>query len=173
MSYVGCGSLTGHGEWGRWGWIVPDDLWEPVEPLLPCERVRPQGGGTRNTPDEAVFAAIAYVLNSGCAWRHLPLCFGIPGSTAHRRFPIRPRAGMWARLHRAVLDQLAAAELLDLPRVLIDTARARVKKGGEHPGPSPVDGGRAGSKMHVLSDANGLPLMVTVPRGATPATARD
>ncbi|MER7506707.1 transposase, partial [Nonomuraea pusilla] len=56
----------------EWGWNVPDGLWEIVRPLLPPARVRPQGGGTRNTPDEAVFAAIVYVLVSGCAWRALP-----------------------------------------------------------------------------------------------------
>ncbi|MEU0968488.1 IS5 family transposase [Streptomyces sp. NPDC005917] len=32
--------------------------------------------------------------------------------------------------------------------------------GGELAGPSPVDRGKPGSKMHVLSDANGLPLRV-------------
>ncbi len=34
--------------------------------------VRPQGGGVANIDDEAVFAAIIYVLVSGCAWRALP-----------------------------------------------------------------------------------------------------
>jgi hypothetical protein len=29
--------------------------------------VRPQGGGTQDTPDETLFAAIVYVLMSGCA----------------------------------------------------------------------------------------------------------
>ncbi|MGW3939170.1 IS5 family transposase, partial [Streptomyces phaeochromogenes] len=32
--------------------------------------------------------------------------------------------------------------------------------GGEHTGPSPVDRGKPSYKMHVLSDANGLPLRV-------------
>ncbi|HEX4813027.1 MAG TPA: transposase, partial [Nonomuraea sp.] len=86
----------------EWEWIVPDGLWEIVRPLLPPARVRPQGGGTRNTPDEAVFAAIIYVLVSGCAWRALPPCFGISKSTAHRRFLIWSRAGVWAKLHQAV-----------------------------------------------------------------------
>ncbi|GGU01409.1 hypothetical protein GCM10010226_92420 [Streptomyces phaeofaciens] len=51
---------------GRWGWIVPDGLWEIARPLLPPARVRPQGGGVANIDDEAVFAAIIYVLVSGC-----------------------------------------------------------------------------------------------------------
>ncbi|WP_276314600.1 transposase [Streptomyces sp. AcE210] len=60
---------------GRWDWIVPVGLREIAEPLLPVARVRPQGGGVANIDDEAVFAAIIYVLVSGCAWRALPPCF--------------------------------------------------------------------------------------------------
>lgn len=112
-----------------WGWIVPEGLWELAEPLLPPSKVRPQGGGTQDTPDEAVFAAIVYVLVSGCAWRSLPPCFGISKSTAHRRFLIWSRAGVWARLHQAVLDKLAEEDLLDLSRVVLDSAHVRAKKG--------------------------------------------
>jgi transposase len=65
---------------------VPDRLWDIAKPLIPEQRTRPQGGGTANTPDETLFAAIIYVLVSGCAWRALRPCFGISKSTAHRRF---------------------------------------------------------------------------------------
>lgn len=51
---------------GLWGWILPVGLWEIARPLLPSARVRPQGGGVANIDDEAVFAAIVYVLVSGC-----------------------------------------------------------------------------------------------------------
>ena len=40
-------------------------------------------------------------------------------------------------------------------------------KGGEYTGPSPVDRSKPGSKMHILSDANGLPLLVGVSAGNT------
>ena len=52
--------------------LVPDGLWEIVEPLIPPQTERPQGGGTRYADDRAVFTAIVYVLTTGCAWRHLP-----------------------------------------------------------------------------------------------------
>jgi hypothetical protein len=48
-----------------------------------------------NIDDEAVFAAIIYVLVSGCAWRTLPPRFGASKSTVHRRFLIWSRAGVW------------------------------------------------------------------------------
>nr|WP_260408640.1 IS5 family transposase [Planomonospora venezuelensis] len=134
---------------------------------MPPARTRPQGGGTQNTPDEAVFAAIAYVLVSGCAWRALPPCFGISKSTVHRRFGIWSRAGVRSKLHQVVLDRLAVADLLDLSRVVLDSAHVRAKKGGDHTGPSPVDRGKPGSKMHILSDRSGLPLVVGVSSGGT------
>ena len=34
--------------------LVPDGLWEIVEPLIPPQRERPQGGGTRYVEDRAV-----------------------------------------------------------------------------------------------------------------------
>ncbi|MFI5977976.1 IS5/IS1182 family transposase, partial [Streptomyces sp. NPDC051452] len=35
---------------GTWSWIVPDGLWEIAKALIPPSRVRPQGGGTQDTP---------------------------------------------------------------------------------------------------------------------------
>ncbi|MFE7268798.1 IS5 family transposase [Streptomyces sp. NPDC057592] len=123
---------------------------------LPC-RVRLSGEGE---DDEAVFAAIIYVLVSGCAWRALPPCFGASKSTVHRRFVVWSRAGVWGRLHQRILQLLDGQDVTDLSRAVLDSAHIRAKKGGELAGPSPVDRGRPGSKMHVLSDANGLPLRV-------------
>lgn len=110
-----------------WSWIVPDGLWEIAKPLIPPSKVRPQGGGTQDTPDETLFAAIVYVLVSGCAWRALPPCFGVSKSTAHRRFVIWSRAGVWGRLHEAVLDRINECGLLDLTRVVLDSAHVRAK----------------------------------------------
>ncbi|MGK5544046.1 IS5 family transposase [Streptomyces sp. URMC 127] len=141
-------------------WIVPDGLWEIAEPLIPPDWARPQGGGTANTPDQTLFTAIVYVLVSGCAWRALPPCFGVAKSTAHCRFLMWSRAGVWGRLHEAVLHRRGDAGLVDMTRAVLDSAHVRAKKGGELTGPSPVDRGKPGSRMHILSDANGLPLLV-------------
>ncbi|GAA2248441.1 hypothetical protein GCM10010232_39760 [Streptomyces amakusaensis] len=66
-----------------------------------------------------------------------------------------------------MLHRLDDADLIDVTRAVLDTAHVRAKKGGELTGPSPLDRGRPGSKMHVLSDANGLPLLVGVSAGNT------
>ena len=124
----------------EWSWIVPEGLWELARPLLPAVRVREQGGGKRSSSDEAVFAAIVYVLVSGCAWRLLPPCFGVSKSTAHRWFMLWTRAGVWDRLHPEVLDALIARDLLDVSRVVLDSAHVRAKKGEVRPVRAPWTG---------------------------------
>ncbi len=109
--------------------LVPDGLWEIVEPLLPAQRERPQGGGTRRVNDRAVFTAIVYVLTTGYAWRHLPAEFEVSKATAHRRFVTWTQAGLGRRLHRAVLDRLGEQAAIDWSRAVVDAASVRAKKG--------------------------------------------
>ncbi|WP_232284153.1 IS5 family transposase [Saccharomonospora glauca] len=137
-------------------------MWALVEPLVPAHQVRPQGGGRSRVDDRAVFTAIVFVLTSGCAWRHLPPSFGVKVPTAHRRFTEWTKAGLWRRLHRAVLDELGSQGMIDWSRAVLDGASVRAKKGGSLTGPSPVDRGKPGSKIHALSDRAGLPLAVAI-----------
>lgn len=109
--------------------LVPDGLWEIVEPLLPGFEPRPQGGGTAPRDQRAVFTAVVYVLTTGCAWRHLSPSFGIPPATAHRRFAAWTRDGLWRRLHQAVLDELGAQGELDWSAAIVDAASVRAKRG--------------------------------------------
>jgi transposase len=108
---------------------VPDELWEIVQPLIPAVRPRPQGGGTAVTDDRAVFTAIVFVLTSGCAWRHLPPSFGVSMPTAHHRFTAWTEAGLWPKLHRAVLDRIGAKGEIDWSAAILDAAAVRAKKG--------------------------------------------
>ncbi|WP_216854722.1 IS5 family transposase [Streptomyces pacificus] len=142
--------------------LVPDELWTLVAPLLPPFASRPQGGGTAPCDERAVFTAVVYVLTSGCAWRHLPETFEVSPATAHRRFSAWTEAGLWRRLHGAVLDELGARGEVDWTSAIVDAASVRAKKGGSLTGRNPVDRGKKGSKLHVLSDAQGLPLALGV-----------
>ena len=112
------------------GRLVPDELWAIVEPLIPSFVPRAQGGGTAPVDPRAVFTAIVYVLTSGCAWRMLPGSFGVDYRTAHRRFGQWTRAGLWRRLHVAVLDELGARGELDWSRAILDGASVRARKRG-------------------------------------------
>ena len=109
--------------------LVPDGLWEIVEPLIPPQVERPQGGGTRYVEDRAVFTAVVYVLTTGCAWRHLPAELGVSKATAHRRFVAWTETGLWRRLHRAVLDRLGEQAAIDWSRAVVDAASVRAKRG--------------------------------------------
>jgi transposase len=53
----------------------------------------------------------------------------VPFQTAHRRFTQWTRAGVWPRLHRAVLDELGSQGLIDWSRTIADSACDRAKKG--------------------------------------------
>ncbi|MEU1125902.1 transposase, partial [Streptomyces sp. NPDC005899] len=67
--------------------LVPDELWELFQRVVPEAPSRPQGGGRRRHGDREVLAAIVFVATSGCTWQQLPSAsFGPSGATAHRRF---------------------------------------------------------------------------------------
>jgi len=51
--------------------LVPDELWNTIEPLLPDEPPKPKGGRPR-VNDRAALAGIIFVLKSGIPWEMLP-----------------------------------------------------------------------------------------------------
>nr|WP_230416179.1 IS5 family transposase [Micromonospora tarapacensis] len=137
-------------------------MWRLAEPLLPEHPKRHQGGGGRRVDDRVALAAIVYVLGTGCAWDGLPESFPISRATAHRRFTEWVVVGVMEALHQAMLDVLGAAGQIDWCRASVDAMHVRAVKGGNLTGPSPVDRGKPGSKIHAMSDRGGLPLTVEV-----------
>jgi transposase len=110
--------------------LVPDDMWVLVQPLMPTPKVRPQGGGRTRVGDRAVFVAVVYVLTSGCAWRRLPVTFGIAVPTAYRRFVEWNGVRLWDRLYDSVHDVSGNGSgpddhLVDWARSIRDAAEAR------------------------------------------------
>ena len=71
-------------------------------------------------------------------------------------------AGVWLKLHALLLAELNGADQIDWERALIDASFAKAPEGGEDTGPNPTDRGKSGSKHHVLTDAQGIPLNATV-----------
>ena len=51
--------------------LLPDPLWDLVEPFLPIPPRRPQGGRPR-VSDRACLTGIVFVLRSGNPWQMLP-----------------------------------------------------------------------------------------------------
>ena len=88
-------------------WIVSDELWELVEPLLPVKERRFRYPGRKRLPDRLALQGILFVLHTGISWPHLPLELGFgSGVTCWRRMDEWQRAGVWERLHEVLLARL-------------------------------------------------------------------
>lgn len=112
-------------------WIVSDELWERIEPLLPRRERRFRYPGRRPVPDREVLCGILFVLHTGIQWEHQPqeLGFG-SGMTCWRRLRDWNEAGVWQRLHEVLLAELNAAARLDWSRAVVDSSHVRALKGG-------------------------------------------
>ncbi len=118
-------------------WVVSDELWELVEPLLPRKERRSSYPGRKRLSDREVLCGVLFVLHTGRAWTHLPQELGL----------------------------LRAAGEIEWSRAIaVDSSQIQAK-GGSETGPSPVDRGRAGAKYHLLTDAHGTPLAWTLTGG--------
>ena len=116
--------------------LVPDELWGAVEPLLPPEPPKPKGGRPR-IPDRAALTGILFVLKTGIPWEWLPRELGCgSGVTCWRRLRDWQRAGVWHRLHTALLDRLGEADRVDWSRASLDSASVRAKRGAARPAPA-------------------------------------
>jgi transposase len=111
-------------------WVVPDALWERIEPLLPQVERRFRFPGRKRLPDRLALQGIMFVLYTGIAWRYLPreLSFG-SGSTCYRRMVDWQEAGVWERLHALLLAELQAAGELEWSRAVADSSHVQAKKG--------------------------------------------
>src|SRR5207344_777692 len=111
-------------------WIVSDELWVRIEPLLPKVERRFRYPGRKRLPDRQALQGILFVLHTGIAWRHLPpeLGFG-GGSTCHRRMDEWQRSGVWERLHELLLAELRAAGEIEWSRAVADSSHVQAKKG--------------------------------------------
>jgi transposase len=114
--------------------LVSDDLWAAVEPLLPPERPKPKGGRPR-LPDRAALTGILFVLITGTPWERLPVEMGCgSGMTCWRRLRDWQVAGVWARLHKVLLDRLEAAGRIRWDRAALDSRSVPAKRGARRRG---------------------------------------
>jgi transposase len=126
--------------------LVPDDLWEAIEPLLPKEPPKPKGGRP-HVSHRAALGGIIFVLRTGCPWRLLPSALGCgSGSTCWRRLRDWQAAEVWERLHETLLNWLGDIAAIDWSRASLDSLSVRAKRGASrrdrtrptvaNPGPS-------------------------------------
>ncbi|MGS1041652.1 IS5 family transposase [Burkholderia glumae] len=142
---------------------ISNELWVELEPLIPEFTPSPKGGRRRTVDDRAALNGILYVLQTGFRWEDLPqeLGFG-SGMTCWRRLRDWQAAGVWHRLHLAMLRRLREHDQIDWERASLDGASVSKPPGGQETGPNPTDRGKLGSKRHIVVDARSIPLAVTI-----------
>ena len=87
--------------------LLPDVLWNLLEPFLPIPHRRPKGGRPR-VSDRACLIGIVFVLRIGIPWQMLPPELGCGSEmTCWRRLRDWQQAGVWALIHFALLDWVA------------------------------------------------------------------
>ena len=129
--------------------LTPDDtdgLWAAIAPHLPA---RPKDhnpkGGRPPADDRAGRRGILDLLREGCRWQRIPSAARNrpSGRTCWRRSRAWTRAGVWAEAHLRRLDLLGEAGVLNLERVVVDSASVRAEQGGRTPAPTRPTGARA------------------------------
>jgi transposase len=111
-------------------WIVSDELWGLVEPLLPVKQRRFRYPGRKRRSDRQALQGILFVLHTGISWTHLPAELGFgSGVTCWRRLDEWQKAGVWERLHELLLARLRAAGEIEWSRAVVDASHVQAKKG--------------------------------------------
>jgi transposase len=142
--------------------LVPEDLWCLIAAHLPTHRPSPKGGRPR-IDDRAALTGILFVLKTGIPWEYLPRELGCgSGMTCLRRLHEWMLAGVWQRVHEAILRRLREHDQIMWDRACVDAASVPAPAGGEHTGRNPTDRGKLGCKHHLLVDERGLPLVAQI-----------
>jgi transposase len=124
--------------------LVSDELWEVVEPLLPPEPDKTDGGRPR-IDDRAALTGIIFVLKSGIPWEMLPQEMDCgSGMTCWRRLQEWHEAGVWEELHKVLLERLAGADQIDWSRASVDSASVASPGGDPIQAQTPQTGANRG-----------------------------
>jgi transposase len=109
-------------------WIVDDQLWALIEPVLPPWPAKTPG--PRPVPDRLCLQGILFVLHTGIGWEDLPqeLGFG-SGMTCWRRLQRWTEAGVFDQVHHILLARLNASNRIDWSRAAMDGSHIDAKKG--------------------------------------------
>ena len=146
--------------------LLDVDLWTLIVPLLlPRTPRRFRHQGRKPLDKRVALTGILFVLKSGIPWEMQPAELGCCGLTCCRRLCDWRQAGVWEQLNATVLYEPRRREQLDLSRAVVDSSSALAIL-GRGAGPNPTDRRNAGSKHHVITDAQGVP-MASIVTGAS------
>jgi transposase len=143
--------------------LVPDELWELVEPILP-KHPYVRGVGKPRVSDRVCLTGIIFVLKTGLAWEDFPQEMGCCGMTLWNRLDEWRRAGVWDQLHRLLLNKLRGAEQIDFSYVIVDSSHVRAVHGGKKRDPARWTAGKMARNITLLSMPTACLLARSLPR---------
>jgi transposase len=113
--------------------LIDDELWGIIQPLLPLPKKRRfRHPGRRRLDDRGCLNGILFVLKTGIPWEDLPQELGWgSGMTCWRRLEEWQEAGVWAELHRVLLEHLQRSNQIDWSRAVADSSTIRAVGAGE------------------------------------------
>lgn len=122
----------GSGDKAAQGFLVSDELWERIKPLLPRHRNTHRfGGGRPRKDDRACLDGILFVLRTGCQWKALSATGICPASTAHDRFQEWVASGVFLKFWTAGLRGYDELKGIDWAWLSMDGAITKAPLGGE------------------------------------------
>ena len=153
-------------------WVVSDDFWHRVEPLIPergrepaKEYVRKAGGGRKPKEARLVFEAIVYVLRTGCQWKALPAERFGSASAVHKRFLEWQKSGVFEALWKAGLAEYDDFEGIAWRWQSIDGAMMKAPLAQESVGPNPTDRGKKWEQASLAGGRSWRPALAHRDRG--------
>ena len=112
--------------------VISDELWALMEPLLAEHRNTHRfGGGRPRVPDRTCADGIFFVLRTGRQWNALSATGICPSSTAHDRFQAWVQDGFFLRFWQAGLAEYDAFNGIDWSWLSMDGAMTKAPLAGE------------------------------------------
>lgn len=136
--------------------LVPDSLWQLIEPLLPAPLPNSRGGRPRLS-DRTCLTGIVFVLRSGIPWQILPKEIGCgSGMSCWRRLRDWQQAGVWDLIHFALLNWLSRENQVDWSCAVIDSCSVRAGFWGQQTGANCHDSTQALALLDQIPPLQGL-----------------
>jgi hypothetical protein len=130
-----------------------------------CTPPHARGRGHPPTETIRVLATLRQFLREGTPWRSLHATAAqASGSTLRRYLEQWARSGLLAQVHAVLVAMLRGD-----PTLILDSCSVRAKRGGDLTGPNPTDRGKRGTKYHIATTGDGVPVACT----ATAANVND
>jgi transposase len=119
-----------------------------------CAPARDRGRGHPRSETVRVLATLRQFLREGTPWRSLRATASqASGSTLRRHLEQWAGLGLLARVH-AILVGMVRGD----PTLILDSCSVRAKRGGDLTGPNPTDRAKRGTKDHIATTGDGVPV---------------